>query len=356
MLEILTMQLRQMLGGKRKWLVALCLVLPVLLTLAAVGAGGLGELQREIEAERAVEAWAEGKLPATAERVTWEGEDRSYAGGALSLTGDGLLFRGEPVQTQWVILINNGYLIVRDAELWRDASKADLSHGWRVQVIHRRPAGAAVDDTTTGFDTICAIYLFLLYPQAICLLLALFYGTSVLADELDGKTLTYLFTRPLPRWRFVVGKYLGIVIALILPTALSLLGAWLIMGLPGGLELFGSVLVGTAFALLAYNALFVLFGFLVPRRAMIVALLYGILFELILSFVPALVNDLTITYYLRSLVVAMLDIPIPREIARMVGGASAGVAVTTLLGITVGALGLASVLAGRREYVVKDTA
>ncbi len=32
MLEIFRMQLRHMLGGKRKWLVALCLVLPVLLT------------------------------------------------------------------------------------------------------------------------------------------------------------------------------------------------------------------------------------------------------------------------------------------------------------------------------------
>jgi len=85
-----------------------------------------------------------------------------------------------------------------------------------------------------GYETLLAVYLFLLYPQAVCLLLALFYGTSVLGDELDGKTLTYLFTRPLPRWHFVLGKYLGIGPGAAGPTALSLLAAWLIAGAPGG--------------------------------------------------------------------------------------------------------------------------
>jgi len=40
MIELLRLQLLQMLGGKRKWLVAICLLLPVLLTLLAVTSGG----------------------------------------------------------------------------------------------------------------------------------------------------------------------------------------------------------------------------------------------------------------------------------------------------------------------------
>lgn len=60
--------------------------------------------------------------------------------------------------------------------------------------------------------------------------------------------------------------------------------------------------------------------------------------------------------YLRSLTVEMLDLEIPREIARVVGGATATVAILALFGITAGAPGLASSLAARREYVVKDTA
>jgi ABC-type transport system involved in multi-copper enzyme maturation permease subunit len=357
MLEIFRMQLRQMLGGKRKWLVVVCLVLPALLTLAAVNAGGYEELQREIEAERSLPNWAAGEIPATARRVTWNGADRTFADGALVLTRDALLRHGKPVHLRHVLVVNDGYLLFRDGELWLDPTKESLTRSWHFRLVHRRDsASQSGSSDVPDLDTVCAIYLFLLYPQAICLLLALFYGTSVLGEELDGKTLTYLFTRPLRRSRFVVGKYLGIVAALVPPTGLSLLASWLLLEAPGGVMLFAAVLVGTVGALLAYNALFVLFGFLIPRRAMIVALLYGVSFELILSFLPALVNEFTVTYYLRSLVVAMLDLEIPREITRMVGSASAPTAVLALAGIVVGSLMVASLLAARREYVVKDTA
>jgi len=56
MLEIFRMQLRHMLGGKRKWLVAICLALPVLLSLAQESAGGFQALQRELDRERSMAA------------------------------------------------------------------------------------------------------------------------------------------------------------------------------------------------------------------------------------------------------------------------------------------------------------
>jgi len=37
-----------------------------------------------------------------------------------------------------------------------------------------------------------------------------FYGTSLIADEVDDKTITYLFTRPISRGAVLVGKYLGV--------------------------------------------------------------------------------------------------------------------------------------------------
>ena len=38
--------------------------------------------------------------------------------------------------------------------------------------------------------------------------LGVFYGTSLIADEVEDKTITYLFTRPIPRGAVLVGKYL----------------------------------------------------------------------------------------------------------------------------------------------------
>jgi hypothetical protein len=39
--------------------------------------------------------------------------------------------------------------------------------------------------------------------------LGVFYGTSLIADEVEDKTITYLFTRPIPRGAILLGKYLA---------------------------------------------------------------------------------------------------------------------------------------------------
>ena len=359
MFVVFRLQLRQILGGRMKWLVILCLTLPVLLTLAASVSGGLDEIQRELERDRVRHGYAYGELPPTARRVAWPGEDLKIGkdNWAWTVTRDALMFRGAAVARDQVFVIDGGRYVVVDGELWHDptlGSPGRIRRIWQQDRIRRdRPDPPGEQDDVT-IATISAIYLFLLYPQAICLLLALFYGTSVLGSELDGKTLTYLFVRPLPRWRFVVGKYLGIVAALAVPTSVSLLLSWLLLGAGSGLAVFGGVLVGTIGALIAYNALFTLFGFVLPRRAMIVALLYGLIFELVLSFVPALVNQFTVTYYLRSLVVAILDLRVPEEIARVVGGASVPGSLIAIATIVAVALGLSSWFASHREYVVKD--
>ena len=39
--------------------------------------------------------------------------------------------------------------------------------------------------------------------------LGVFYGTSLMADEVEDKTITYLFTRPIRRGAVLFGKYLA---------------------------------------------------------------------------------------------------------------------------------------------------
>src|SRR5204862_7802729 len=49
----------------------------------------------------------------------------------------------------------------------------------------------------------------------------LFYGTALISEEVEGKTLTYLFLRPIPKPAIMVGKYLALVwtsVLLVLPT------------------------------------------------------------------------------------------------------------------------------------------
>lgn len=357
MLHIIRMQISQILGGKMKWMVLLILLMPVLLTMAAVFAGALDELSQELEEEAQTLRLASGELPASARRIEWEGELREFLDGEIQLLADGVSVSGRPVRQDLVAIINDGQFIVLDGELWSDPEVERRRRGMRVNMRWRRPAGGGGRGADlVSVETLCTFFLFLIYPQTICLLIALFYGTSVLGHELGGKTLTYLFTRPLPRWKFVLGKYLGIICALIVPTMVSLLASWLLLEAIGGLELLLALLVGSCAALLAYTAVFVLFGFLVPRRAIIVALLYAVIFELVLGLVPALVNQFTVTYYVRSLVVGMLELEVPKEVSRIVGGASLPGAVLGLAIIIAATLVTSSWLAANREYVIKDEA
>ena len=63
--------------------------------------------------------------------------------------------------------------------------------------------------------------IWLLYIRFIVPVLGVFYGTSLIADEVDDKTITYLFTRPIPRGAVLLGKYLAYLactVLLVLPS------------------------------------------------------------------------------------------------------------------------------------------
>ena len=56
---------------------------------------------------------------------------------------------------------------------------------------------------------IFGLMIWVMYLRFIVPVLGVFYGTSLMADEVEDKTITYLFTRPIPRGAVLVGKYLA---------------------------------------------------------------------------------------------------------------------------------------------------
>ena len=75
------------------------------------------------------------------------------------------------------------------------------------------------------------------YLQFLILILALFYGTSVCSEELEGKTLTYLTTRPLPKAAIIIGKYAAYTLLTILMTVFGVLISFFILNMNNLLEL-----------------------------------------------------------------------------------------------------------------------
>jgi ABC-type transport system involved in multi-copper enzyme maturation permease subunit len=196
-----------------------------------------------------------------------------------------------------------------------------------------------------------AIFLFLLYPQVMCELLSLLFASSLVSVEVDGQTLTYLFTRPVAKWRILASKYAACCVTLAPPVVASLVIAWFVLDAAGGLRLLFAICLGTCASLVAYGAVFVFIGVVVPGRAIAVGLLYA-MFEFVLSYVPAVLNNITVTYYLRSLVARTLGTPIPAEMQRIVGAASLSLSCAALAAISLTALVGASWIVHQTQFVV----
>src|SRR5438876_8735927 len=91
-----------------------------------------------------------------------------------------------------------------------------------IAVLTRTSLGAfRINGAPVGGATIFGMIIWLLYIRFILPILGVFYGTSLIADEVDDKTITYLFTRPIPRSAVLLGKYLAYLactVLLVLPS------------------------------------------------------------------------------------------------------------------------------------------
>ena len=72
------------------------------------------------------------------------------------------------------------------------------------------PAGSLrINGQSVGGAAIFGLMIWRLYVRFIVPILGVFYGTALIADEVEDKTITYLFTRPIPRGAVVLGPSLN---------------------------------------------------------------------------------------------------------------------------------------------------
>ena len=64
--------------------------------------------------------------------------------------------------------------------------------------------------------------------------LAVFYGTSLIADEVEDRTITYLFTRPIAREAVLIGKYLAYLVCTTFVVLPAVVVVWLLIVPIGG--------------------------------------------------------------------------------------------------------------------------
>jgi ABC-type transport system involved in multi-copper enzyme maturation permease subunit len=184
-------------------------------------------------------------------------------------------------------------------------------------------------------------------------LLPLVFGTALVVQEAEAKTLVYLLVRPLSRGSLLLGKFLGAwaaasvqLVATLALTALLLLGsdAWArAADAAGHLVLLAVALV---FGALAYGALFTLVGLVFTRPAL-VGLFLAFGWENVIQFLPGWIKNLTVRHHLASLLPGDL---LPPGMLTLLSPAPAATGIAWLVAGALVQLAVAVWLFARRDY------
>jgi ABC-type transport system involved in multi-copper enzyme maturation permease subunit len=221
--------------------------------------------------------------------------------------------------------------------------------------------GFRVNGAMASGAAIFGMMIWLLYIRFIIPILGVFYGTALIADEVEDKTITYLFTRPIPRSAVLIGKFLAylvctvllvlpsvvLVFFLIVPIGGSSIGA----AFPSLVKDLGMLAVGLA----AYGAVFALVGTRL-KRPLVAGLVFAFGWEPAVLLFPGYLKRLTVAYYLQALVVHDMPqdsaVSLLMQVFREIPGVF-----TSLLSLAI-IIGVTVWYAGRtvegREYVLEQ--
>ena len=200
-------------------------------------------------------------------------------------------------------------------------------------------------------------------PGAVCLITILVAMTPYLSTELEGNLWPYVATRPYGRTAIMFGKYLVAVtrsliagllaIAIIFPstslnqlnidipqpfqtsgtlgssvtqadqkenitenTELSLNAKTKELNTSQGYPLWLALVCLVILSSICYSALFCLLGTIMYKRPMIIAIIYTLIVEVIISFLPVVANGLTLNFYLRSIYVRSMELELEQPVLK----------------------------------------
>jgi ABC-type transport system involved in multi-copper enzyme maturation permease subunit len=148
--------------------------------------------------------------------------------------------------------------------------------------------------------------IWLLYLRVIVPILGVFYGTSLMADEVEDKTITYLFVRPIRRGAVLLGKYLAYLVCTVFVVLPSVVLVYLLVvpinGTLGGsfLDVVKDLILLTL-GLAVYGAVFAFIGAKL-KRPLLVGLMFIFGWEQAAMAFPGYMKKFTVAYYLQGLV------------------------------------------------------
>lgn len=229
---------------------------------------------------------------------------------------------------------------------------------FRVVEIFGSPA-IRVNGVRVAGGSIFGVMIWVMYVRIIVPLLGVFYGTSLMADEVDDKTITYLFTRPVGRGAVLLGKYLAYLVCtslVVLPSVM--LTYFLTVPFAEIAVTFRPLVLDLAIlaaGLAVYGAVFAFVGARL-KRPLLAGLVFAFGWEPVVLVVPGYVRQFTVAHHLQALVPHAM--PSDSTLSVIQGlfrqAPSAPEALTWLAVLLAGFLWLAMRTVARREYVLEQ--
>jgi len=149
------------------------------------------------------------------------------------------------------------------------------------------------------------VMIWMLFLRFIIPILGVFYGTALMADEIEDKTITYLFTRPVPRGAVLVGKYLAYLACTSLVVLPSVMLVYFLLvrvaEIPATFGQLAADLALLGLGLAVYGALFAFVGAFF-KRPLVMGLVFIGGWEQTAMALPGYMKRFTVAYYIQSLV------------------------------------------------------
>jgi len=168
----------------------------------------------------------------------------------------------------------------------------------------------SLTDTTEDFKewwelfTAFGLYLYL---QLLVLLYSLIYGSSLVNEDIENRTMTFMVIRGAKKGEIYLWKYLGTVISLMIMFTISILIMYLVLSGHGSAryilirtDMLFFLLLASYAGIIFFTALFSFMG-IVFKRPLVVGLLYAFFWEIVMVNIPFNIQYATGMHYLRSI-------------------------------------------------------
>jgi ABC-type transport system involved in multi-copper enzyme maturation permease subunit len=169
---------------------------------------------------------------------------------------------------------------------------------WVAVVIAAGPVAGALLLKSMHRGTFGMLQDILGFEQLALVVLPALLAAATIGEDIEDRTTTYLWSRPVPRWVVLIGKLVTLVPILIVLVVASWVAA---VKLGPEVNPTPASILALALAITGLSFVGAAIGTLVPKHAMALTVVYIFMFDVAVGLLPGTLAKLSITFHMRAI-------------------------------------------------------